>query len=76
MGQPPRSAVEVVGEWMTAQRPPRGQLGGQNEPDTLEAHPRPRAHCPSRILPQVVVHPVYHAYHYSFNGVYPRLIVL
>ena len=40
---------------------PWDQPGGQNEPDTLEAHPRPRVHCPSRTLPQVMVHPVCHA---------------
>ena len=51
----------VVDEWMTAQHPPGGRSGSQNEPDTLEAHPHPRAHCPSSTLPQVMVHPVYHA---------------
>ena len=61
MGPPLRSDVGVVGEWMTTQHPPGGRPGGQNEPDTLEAPPRPRAHCPSRTLPQVMVHPVYHA---------------
>ena len=61
MGLLPRSVVGVVGEWMTAQRLPGDQSGCQNEPDTLEAHPRPRVHCPSRTLPQVVVHPVCHA---------------
>ena len=30
----------AVGEWRTAQRHPRDRLGGQREPDTLEAHPR------------------------------------
>ena len=61
MGPPPRSAVGVVGEWWTTQRLPGDRLGGQNEPDTPEAHPRLRVHCLSRTLPQVVVHPVYHA---------------
>ena len=61
MGPPPRSAVGVVGEWRTAQRLPRDRPRGQNELDTLEAHPRPRVHCPSRTLPQVMVHPVCHA---------------
>ena len=60
-GSPPRSAVGVVGEWWTAQCFPGDRPGGQNEPNTLEAHPRPRVHCLSRILPQVMVHPVYHA---------------
>ena len=51
MGPPPRSAVGVVGEsWMT-QRLPGDRPRGQNEPDTLEVHPRPRAHCLSRTLP-------------------------
>ena len=61
MGTPPRSVVGVVGEWRTAQRHPGDRPGGQSEPDTLEAHPRLRVHCPSRTLPQVVVHPVCHA---------------
>ena len=51
----------MVGEWRTAQRLPEDRPGAQNEPDTLEAHPRPRVHCPSRTLPQVVVHSVCHA---------------
>ena len=61
MGPPPRSAVGVVSEWMTAQLHPRDRPGGQSELDTLEAHPRPRVHCPSRTLPQVAVHLVCHA---------------
>ena len=61
MGPPLRLAVGVVGEWRTAQRHPGDLPGGQNEPDTLEAHPCPRVHCPSRTLPQVVGHPVCHA---------------
>ena len=64
MGLPQRpvlAVVEVVGEWRTAQRHSMDRSGGQNEPDTREAHPRPRVHCPSRTLPQVVVHPVCHA---------------
>ena len=40
---------------------PWDRPGGQKEPDTLEAHSRPRVHCPSRTLPQVMVHPVCHA---------------
>ena len=60
MGPPPRSAVGVEGEWRTAERHPGDRTGGQSEPDTLEAHPRPRVHCPSRTLPQVVVHPICH----------------
>ena len=61
MGPPPRSAVGEVSEWRTTQRLPGDRSGSQIEPDTLEADPRPRAHCPSRILPQVVVHPACHA---------------
>ena len=55
MGPPLRSAVAVVGKGRTTQRHPGGRLGGQNKPDTLEAHPRSRVHCPIRTLPQVVV---------------------
>ena len=51
----------VVDEWRTAQRHPGDRSGGQSKPDTLEAHPRPRVHYPSRTLPQVVVHLVCHA---------------
>ena len=59
MGLPLRSVVVgVVGEWRTARRHPGDRSGIQNEPDTRGAHPRPRAHCPSRMSPQVVVHPV------------------
>ena len=61
MGAPQRLAEGVVGEWWTAQCLPGDRPGGQNEPDTLEAHPYPRVHCPSRTLPQVMVHPVCHA---------------
>ena len=61
MGRPLRSAVGVVGEWRTAKRHPEDRPGGQSDPDTREAHPRLRVHCPSCTLPQVVVHPVYHA---------------
>ena len=53
--------MAMVGEWRTAHRHPGDRPGGQSEPDTREAHPRPRIHCPSRTLPQVVVHPVCHA---------------
>ena len=61
MGPPPRSTVGVVGVWRTAQRHPGDGPGGLSESDTLEAHPRPRVHCPIRTLPQVMVHPVCHA---------------
>ena len=61
MGPPLRPVVGVVGEWRTAQRLPGDGPGGQNEPDTLEAHPRPSFHCPSRTFPLVVVQPVCHA---------------
>ena len=61
MGPPPRSAVGVVGDWRTAQHHPGDRPGGKSEPDTLEAHPHSRFHCPSCTLPQAVVHPVYHA---------------
>ena len=40
--------MAVVGEWRIAQRHPRDHPGVQNEPDTYEAHPRPRVRCPSR----------------------------
>ena len=59
MGPPSRSVV--VGEWMTARRHPGDRSGVQNEPDTSGAHPCPRAHCPSRVSLQVVVHSVCHA---------------
>ena len=62
MEPPLRSAVVgVVEEWRTAQCHPRDRLGVQNGPDNHGAHPRPRAHCPSRMSPQVVVHPACHA---------------
>ena len=62
MGPPPRSAVVgVVGEWRTARRHSGDRSGVQNELDTRGAHPRLRAHYPSRMSPQVVVHPVCHA---------------
>ena len=46
MGPPPRSAVGVVGEWRTTQRRHADRQGGQSKPNTLEAHPRMRVHCP------------------------------
>ena len=61
MGPPPRLTQGVVGEWRTAQRLLGDRPGGQNESDTLEAHPRSRVHCPSHTFPQVVVHPVCYA---------------
>ena len=61
MRPPPRSVVGVVGEWRMTQCLPGDLPGGQNEPDTLEAHHCPRVHCPSLTLPQVVVHPICHA---------------
>ena len=61
MGPPPRSVVVVVGEWRTAQRHPVDRPGVENEPDTREAHLRPRVHCPSRTFPQVVENPVCHS---------------
>ena len=61
MGPLPRSAVGMVGVWWTTQRLLGDRSRGQNEPGTLEAHPRPRAHYPSRTLPQVMVYPVCHA---------------
>ena len=62
MGPPLRSAVGVVvGEWRTAQSHPGDRPGVQNGPEIHGAHPCPRAHCPSRMSPQVVVHPVCHA---------------
>ena len=62
MEPPLRSAVVEVGaEWRTAQCHPGDRPGVQNELDTHEAPPRPRAHGPSHTSPQVVVHSVCHA---------------
>ena len=61
MRPPSRSVVVVGDDWLKAQRLPGDRSGGQNTPDIIEAHPCPRVHCPSRTLPQVVVHPIYHA---------------
>ena len=61
MEPPPRLARGVVSELMTAQCLLGYRSGGQTEPDTLEAHPRQRAHYPNRTLPQVMVHLVCHA---------------
>ena len=61
MGSSLRSAVAVVGERRTAQRHPEDRPGVQNEPNTCEAHPRPRVHCSSHTFPPVVGHPVCHA---------------
>ena len=62
MGPPLGSVVVVVvGEWRTARRHPRDRPEVQKESDTRGAHPRLRAHCPSRMSPQVVVHSVCHA---------------
>ena len=47
--------------WWVSGGLPRDRPGGQNEPDTHEAHPSSRAHCPSRTFPHVVVHSVCHA---------------
>ena len=58
MGPPVRSPM--VGEWRTAQYHPGDRPGVQDEPDTREAHPRPRVRVPSPTCPQVVVHPICH----------------
>ena len=50
--------VVEVGETRTAQCPPGDRPRVQNEPDSREARPRPRAHGRNRRPPQVVVHPV------------------
>ena len=60
-GDSPKVGCGGGGEWMTAQHLPGDRPGDQNEPDTLEALPRPRVHCQSHTLPQVMVHPVCHA---------------
>ena len=68
---PPWVAVVVVevGETRTAQCPPRDRPRVQNEPDSREARPRPRAHGRNRRPPQVVVHPVCPSYLYGLDGV-------
>ena len=55
-----RKAVAVVDGRMSGQRHLGGQPGGQTGPDTHEAPPHMRVHCPSHTPPQVVVHPAYH----------------
>ena len=59
-GLPPWMAgvVVEVGGTRTAQCLPGDHPGSQNEPDSHEARPRPRARGPNRKPPQVVVHPV------------------
>ena len=62
MELPLRFVVAEVGdEWRTAQCHPGDCPGVQNEPDTHEAPPRPRAHGSSHTSPHVLVHPVCHA---------------
>ena len=62
MGPPLRLAVVgLVDEWRTSQCHLGDHTGVQNENDIHGSHPRSRAHCSSRISPQVVVHPVCHA---------------
>ena len=51
----------MVDEWRTAQCHPGDRPGVQKGPDIRGAHPRPTAHCQSRMSPQVVVHSVCHA---------------
>ena len=50
--------VVEADETRTAQCFPGDRPGVQNEPDSHEARPRPRAHGRNRRPPQVVVHPV------------------
>ena len=52
-----RKSVAVVDGWRSGQRHPQGRPGGQTGPDTLEAYPHPRVHCPSHTSIQGVVHP-------------------
>ena len=47
----------VVDGRMFGQCHPGGRPGGQTGPDTLNAHPHPRVHCPSHTSLWVVVHP-------------------
>ena len=56
-----RKSGAVVDGRRTGQRHPRGRSRGQTGPDTLEAHPHPRVHCPSHTLCRVVVHLAYRA---------------
>ena len=52
--------VVVEGDEMrTGQCPPGDRPGVQNEPDSREARPRPRARGRSRRPPQVAGHPVF-----------------
>ena len=52
-----RRPMVVVDGRMSGQCHPGGRPGGQTGPDTLEAHPHPRVHCPSHTSLRVVVHP-------------------
>ena len=54
-------SVVVVDGRRLVQRHPRGRPGCKARPDTLEAHPHPRVHCPSHTSLRVVVHPACHA---------------
>ena len=52
-----RKSVAVVDGKRSGQCHPGGRPGGQTKPDTLEAHPHPRAHCSSHTSLRGVVHP-------------------
>ena len=54
-----RKTVVVVEGRKSGQRHLEGQPGGQTVPDTLEAHPHPRVHCPIHTSYQGVGHPAY-----------------
>ena len=56
-----RRPMVVVDGRMSGQCHPGGRPRGQTWPNTLEAHPHPRVHCPSHTLLRVVVHPTYRA---------------
>ena len=43
-----RKSVAMVDGKRSGQRHPGGRPGGRTEPNTLEAHPYMRVHCPSR----------------------------
>ena len=53
-----RMSMAMVDGSRPVQRHPEGRPGGQTGPDTLEAHPHSRVHCPSHTSLRVVVHPV------------------
>ena len=56
-----RKAVAGVDGRRSGPRHPGGWPGGQTGPDTREAPPHLRVHCPSHTPPQVMVHLACHA---------------